>query len=50
MNLLNFNKKEDFNKLMEHIRPIILLCEQFGYKNPDKLYTWSKMTLKQIVL
>ena len=26
MNVLNFKKKEDFNKLMEHIRPIILLC------------------------
>ena len=26
MNVLNFKKNEDFNKLMEQIRPIILLC------------------------
>ena len=26
MNVLNLKKKEDFNKLMEQIRPIILLC------------------------
>ena len=48
--MLNFKKKEGFNKLMEHIRLIIMFfCKQFGYKNPDKLCTRSKVTLKQIV-
>ena len=50
--MLNFKKKEGFNKLMEQIRPIIpffFFCKQFGYKNPDKICTWSKVTLKQIV-
>ena len=34
---------------MEQIRPIIMFCKQFGYKNPDKLCTWSTIALKQIV-
>ena len=47
--MLNFKIKEGFNKLMEQIRPIILLCKQFNYKNSNKLYTWSTITLKEIV-
>ena len=31
MNMLNFKNKEDCNKLMEQIRPIILFCKQFNY-------------------
>ena len=31
MNVLNFKNKEDCNKLMEQIRPVILFCKQFSY-------------------
>ena len=27
MNVLNFKNKEDYNKLMEQIRPVILFCK-----------------------
>ena len=51
MNVLNFKKKEDFNKLMEHNRPIIMLCvSSLVIKILINSTHGKKMTLKQIVL
>ena len=51
INVLNFKKKEDFNKLMEQIRPIIMLCvNSLVIKIPINSTHGKKMTLKQIVL
>ena len=39
MNVLNFKKKEDFNKYRIDKTYNSIMCKQIGYKHPDKLYT-----------
>ena len=50
MNVLNFKNKEDFNKLWNKETYNYVFVNSLVIMNPDKHCTWSKVSLKQIVL
>ena len=48
--MLNFKIKEGFKKIDRTNKTYNSICvNRLVIKNPDKLYTWSTITLKEIV-